>query len=121
MAIECYDDSCKFHCCNQVKASGWEGPYCYETECRVLPDPPAEIFIDVPQRYEDTLDVAIIKEDLRIAKMKDDEFQMLHGEIPYLTEQAASEIVESMLPHKQILRDRLGDMDTQARMETYGH
>jgi len=31
MAIECYESNCEFH----SKHSGEEGPFCFETECKV--------------------------------------------------------------------------------------
>ena len=73
-----------------------------------LPAPPTEI----------RLDLAILKADHDV---KLTTAQMFMTEIPHLTEFCASVIVESMLPHKKILQDRLCDLDTQFRMEYYGH
>lgn len=78
--------------------------------------------------YSDRLDIAIAKADREVLlersteqRLSDLQFNCIHGEIHPETEQFLSELCESMLPHKQILRDRLGDLDVQARMETYGH
>lgn len=75
-----------------------------------------------------SLDVAILEADRKIAfaastaqRMHDLQFNCVHGEIHPEIEQHLSEICESMLPHKQILKDTLCDFDTQVRMETYNH
>ena len=60
-----------------------------------------------PVFFEDRLDISIAKADRNIAMVTSDE--------------DASIVVEAMLPHKQILRDHLGDIECTVRMGTYGH
>ena len=33
MTIECYETTCRFHCCNNNDPND-DGPFCYELECK---------------------------------------------------------------------------------------